>query len=691
MLDLAEKIQTILKKRREHLPKVQKEIDRWQTLDSEISSLEGVVQELRGHPRTPPELREGLGSFQVHDLRKGIADVVGLLRIIEARFSRHTINMGVSGVARVGKSTLLQSISGLSDEQIPVGKGDPVTAVRSRIFHSKANCRAMLSLHTYETFRDQVLRPYAQALGLNGVPESISAFRTWPYPRSEEELPDGYRTHSNSTMLGRLLAMQRALPSYQGDLTGGERVVGLQELRPFVAYPQHDEEPRRYLAVRDVRIECAFPRVQVESLGIIDLPGLGEIAAGAEEYHLSGLQNEVDLVVLVKRPLEGMAFWKNEDGGTADLLDRARGFVKNRRDFVFVLINSGGAEPALCASLRKSIRDLANDGEDGKNFRVLEADAADQVSVEQQVLNPLLAHLAERLPIMDQEVLEGTRVAYLALTSRILTTLGDIEGVLARVATKSGSTAEDLERRTVELRKDVAASLADLVGKLQAQARSSDEDPEYLAAIDRAYEEVRSWISHGYGVGREAWCSNALRTMRVDRNSSPFAAAELNRIRVEVSKRYSSIDNFFRARVVGLWSQTAEIMKQDFGELVGTGDGEAVLRRLSGLMAEASEPCPALCAAVDELLALRLEYRTHLHPRVRRELDGLNLQVKDPESGEPKDQIVVDVSEPVQKSFSAASLSLPNRLRTSRRKHLCVKRSLLPSCFMPLRNNSTTR
>jgi hypothetical protein len=648
MLDLADRIQAVLKKRREHLPAVQKEIERWQALDGGIAALGLAVQELQEHPRTPLELKDALRGFQVHDLRRRIADAIRLLRVVESRFMRSTINIGVSGVARVGKSTLLQSISGLSDAQIPVGKGDPVTAVRSRIFHSR-NQRATVRLHTFESFRDQVLRPYAQVLGLNGVPDSLAAFRNWAYPRSEAELPEDCRTHSNGTMLKRLLDMQRTLPSYQDDLTGGERQVGLEEIRPFVAYPTEDDGPRRYLAVCDVRIECCFPRIQVESLGIIDLPGLGEIAADAEAYHLSGLQDEVDLVVLVKRPVEGMAFWKTEDGKTANLLDRARGSVKNRRDFVFVLINSGEADPDLCANLRKSVHELANGGEDAKNFRILEADAADQVSVEKHVLVPLLNHLAERLPIMDQEVLEGTRSDDVALKSMISTTMKDLETLLARMATVSGSATEDLDLRTVEMRKDLAASLGELVRGLQVEARSGDEDPDYLKVIEAAYQGICSWISNGFGVGREAWPANALRTMRVDRNSSPFAALELNRIRVEISGKFCRLDDYFSSRVDWLWDRVAEILQKDLGDLArsvdGSIDGEAVLKRLSGLMAEASEPCPALRGALDDLLALHLEYRTHLHPHVRSELDGLNLQVKDPETGQPVDQIVVDVNE----------------------------------------------
>jgi len=340
-----------------------------------------------------------------------------------------------------------------------------------------------------------------------------------------------------------------------------------------------------------------------------------------------------------------MAYWGREDGNATNLLDRARGFIKNRRDFVFVALNSGEADSKLMTSLRDDIRRQVNDGTDGKHFRVLEADAADQRSVYENVLVPILSHLAERLPVMDDEIFDGTRARYSALNNRILTALHDLEAGLGAVSRSVGSSAEDVERRTVELRKDLAGALADLVGILQFQARSGEEDPDYLAAVDAAYDGIRAWIGSGFGRGKDAWCTDALRTMRVDRNSSPFAAEELNRIRVEISRRYCSLDNYFNGRVDQLWKSVSELVVRNLGVLLEGQSGQDALRRLAVQLAEASEPCPSLSEAVTDLLALRLEYRTHLHPRVRRELDGLNLQVKDPESGEPKDQIVVDVNE----------------------------------------------
>ena len=88
--------------------------------------------------------------------------------MLEARLARDTVNIGVSGQARVGKSTLLQSVSGLGDDQIPTGQALPVTAVRSRIFHTPDLRRATLRLHSFDTFVADVLAPYHAELDSRG-------------------------------------------------------------------------------------------------------------------------------------------------------------------------------------------------------------------------------------------------------------------------------------------------------------------------------------------------------------------------------------------------------------------------------------------------------------------------------------------------------------------------------------------
>jgi hypothetical protein len=647
---VGQRIDGILEARRLRLPQVREEIVRWRRVHQQLTDLSSALEELRDHATTPPELRERLRAVRAADAAREVEAVVELFRVVENRFQRETVNVGVSGQARVGKSTLLQSISGLTNEQIPTGRGLPVTAVRSRIYHSTVHERATLHHHSPDTFLAAVIAPYHAELGLAGVPASLEQFAAWPYPDADGLDANGF--HSRVALLRRLRGLQESLPGYRADLTGTARSVSLSALRPYVAYPTNDElesagrPARRYAAVREARIECVFPHAQVARLGIIDLPGLGELEVDADEHHVAGLQNEVDVVVLVKRPVEGMAFWGEADARALNLLDQARGFVRNRGDFVFLLINSGDADPGLAASLRDDLRRQVNDGTDGRFFTVLEADATSQADVFENVLVPVLGRIAERLPAMDAEILEGTRERAAQPAAAVRDLLGDVSEALALLRRTAGGGAEELGDRTAELRKDLATSLALLLADLRDRARANGgEDPEYVAVVNGIHDRTRAWIRAGLGHDPDAWRANAVRTMRTDGSSGPLASEELNRVRVEISKRYSDLDDFFTARLAGLWADVAAVFSVHFGELIGGRSGPDALAELGVLLAAASEPCPALQRAVEELLRVRVEFRTQLYPRVRQELDVLRYEVEDPLTGGPVARIAVERDE----------------------------------------------
>jgi hypothetical protein len=691
--DTAARIARILADRRRLLPGIRAEVQRWRTVDEQLAGLAAAVDALRAHATTPAELRDAL-ALPFGQAREGAAEALRLLRVLEARFDRDTVNIGVSGQARVGKSTLLQSVSGLGDDQIPTGQALPVTAVRSRIFHAPELRRATLRLHTFDTFVTDVVAPYHAELDIAGLPATPEEFRGWVYPKPEEVTSDLGRADRPSwvTMLNRLRAMQASFPTYRHDLTGGERVVALEELRAWVAYPTNAEEQagqrpdggvvaRRYLAVRDVRIDCPFPHAQVRHLGIVDLPGLGEFAARADQHHVGGLQNEVDVVLMVKRPVEGMAYWGDADARALDLIDSARGFA-DRRDFVFLVLNTGETAEALLTALRDHIRGQVNSGVPDQFFRVLECDAADPGDVFAHVLSPVLDHLAARMPAMDADTLAGTRGELRATAQRIGVLVDDLGRALASVAQASGSVAEDLDLRARRLRQDLSGALVGLVSQLRAQARAVGEDHDYTDAVERAYTATRAWISDGLGVGEQAWREEALRSMTVDRNSSRYAGDELNRVRVEISSCFEEIDVYFAARVRALWEQVAGILRDHTGALLGAAEGEDALRRLVALLAAASEPCPRLRRAVEQLLTVRLDYRSQLHPRVRAELDGLTLQERDPVTGEQRNRVVVEVSAEGAEQLYGFVVQMAEQAAYLTKKALLLREGVTPALVL---------
>ncbi len=646
MNDIASKVAAVIAARRNRLPQIQAEIQQWRRADEAVVALDRALVELCGYAKTPPEIVDQLGQLRVRDVRPAITTTLEQLARVESRVGRTTLNLGVSGSARVGKSTLLQSISGLDDAQLPTGSGIPVTAVRSRIYHVPGRRRAVLELHTFDTFRNAHLQPRHAKVGLDEAPAELAEFRAWQYPKAGE-LADSEPLRD--TFLSDLRDIHDALWSYEDllnrngrslELTGDE----LDRLREYVAYPTVDERKtgnpaRRYLAVRDARIECAFSHVDVGAVGILDLPGLGDLAIDAERHHVAGLQHDVDLVVLVKRAEEGIAFWGDADLKALKLLDEARGFVSRRRDFVFIVLNLGDAPATLVGSLRDDVLRRVNEGQDGLHYRVLEVDAKDISDVSERVLEPVLQHLVERLPVMDGEILAGTRAQANAVRDELVGLAMDVKAALRQVRGLTAGAAENLYERARELHKSLAVTLHTLLADLRDRATS--HDPAYANAVEGVYHEVLGWIRNGLGVGHREWCADALRSMIRDGGVGPCATEELSRVRVEISRQYTALDLFFQERLEETWGQVAAGLAGELGGLLSDRSGREALVHLAELAGEAAEPCQVMRASLAELLALRLDYRTQVHPRVRPELDALNFQVRDPATGQEMLHIVV--------------------------------------------------
>ncbi|MFJ9344960.1 hypothetical protein [Streptomyces sp. NPDC101237] len=651
MSDISAAIAALLEARSRQLPAVERETARWKTLGEHFDDLEAALADLRTHTSLDPELAASLTFPQLPEIRAGAAEAAVSFQVIASRFTRTTVNLGVSGAARMGKSTLLQSVSGLDDRQIPTGDGIPVTAVRSRIFHSPTVRRAELEMYSPAGFLAEVIAPLHAALSYPAPPRSLEEFATWRYPESTDQ------TRAR-LLLTRVRDLQSALPSYEHLLTGGVTSVPLEEIRPYVAYPTDEEiraagpggVRRAYAAVREARIECPFPHEHVARIGIVDLPGLGEVTADAEERHVDGLRNEVDAVLVVKRSSDTSSFFDETDASGMALLDRVRGYVSSTGEFAYVVHNIDPDKPHLAENLRGDLLRNLNGGEADRFFTVLETDVRDPERVGREVLTPLLKRLADGLPVMDAEVLSATRGRAGAVRDRIRLQLADVRHALTLVARRAGVPEEVNDAKAAQLRSGIAKRLRLLVAGLAAEANGS-ADPAYAQAVENAYQGVLDWIGDGFGRGADAWRELALTRMITEGHPADFAGPEFNRIRVEISRRFAALDDFFTERLTDAWDRTAAAVAAECGALFaepapGTaGTGRDLLQRLADLFDASSQPCPDLAAAVHSLLDVRLEYRTLLYPRVRPDLAPLNLQVTHPDTGEEMQQVAVPLTE----------------------------------------------
>ena len=129
---------------------------------------------------------------------------------LKSRFARETLNIGVVGRARQGKSRLLQSLSGLTTTEIPDGDRQHCTGVRSTIFHNPdVSAYGEVTFYSQRAFLHEVITPYYRELNLGAPPLSIDEFAATPLPPLPKELPGHAEPRAKYEHLGRTCLLCR--------------------------------------------------------------------------------------------------------------------------------------------------------------------------------------------------------------------------------------------------------------------------------------------------------------------------------------------------------------------------------------------------------------------------------------------------------------------------------------------------
>lgn len=639
---LDERIREIIDARTERADLLRRRVGSWTRAGETVRSLQGALDQLAAHRGATTDVVAARDALAFADLAGRIErEVLPRFHRVEQRFSRTTINIGVAGEARVGKSTLLQAISGLGEGQIPTGDDLPVTAVRSRIFHVPGVSRATVRFHTWDTFRTRVLQPYFDKLAWPPAPATPAAFRALDVPPVHD---DDEQAGLRQGLRDRVLGMQRSLDSWLPLLGAETARLDLEEIRPLVAYPTADEEgdssrspDRKYLAVREALLECEFPGTMVRSIGLLDLPGTGEIVAAGEDRHLAGLEDQVDLVLLVTNPRK-KAYWSIEAARTLDIVQQARCGAATH-DFCLVVINDGGASDSQVKALRGDIERKTQAGGDARSYTILECDALRPEDVRARLVMPALRHLADRLGDMDAAAVRYAEHGAQDVARELSAMLDRVEQALGEAVPSASPSPVVLVNLTARLRRDLAFELASLVDEMLAAARGAEaEDSAFESAVERCYQRVREWLARGLGRGETQWLRDAEGTLKQNRGSGQLIDDELNRIRVHVADEFTELDDHLSSRVGALWSKVAAILAPK----LGVGGDEPGLDFLHGLLRELDAAgCASMARALRDLLAVRLDYRTHFHPRMRQQLDLLSPQVKGPQTSTEMPRITV--------------------------------------------------
>ncbi|MDR2117721.1 MAG: dynamin family protein [Planctomycetaceae bacterium] len=259
------------------------------------------------------ELQNSLKKFTDEHIPKYSTEIAQ----IERRFSRPTLNIGVVGNARQGKSTFLQALTGLSSNEIPSAPDGHCTGAPSIIINNPETF-ADIEFYGEKEFMQEVIFPYYTKLDLTPQPDSFSSFANTPIPNPTKEF-----NATKKELYKKLIDRQQHCQKYRKYLNQPPCRINKEQIREYIAQQDKDKKLlSNWIAVKMATIYCPFKIPDAGKISVCDTPGLGDFVCGAEENLIRNIADNLDAIILLKLVPDG-GIVKPEDTQLYDLIPKA--------------------------------------------------------------------------------------------------------------------------------------------------------------------------------------------------------------------------------------------------------------------------------------------------------------------------------------------------------------------------------
>jgi hypothetical protein len=333
----AAKILSIIENRKPIAEKTTKTIKQLNIVKSSLESFARFLPTVL-EKEIPDENKAKIKELQ-SDLKKltevDILQCSNELTQLKHRFSRSTLNIGVVGNARQGKSTFLQALTGLSSNEIPSAVDGHCTGAPSIIINAPETY-ADIEFYNESDFMREVIFPYYTKLELTPQPNSFSSFADTPLPKPTEEF-----NATEVELYKRLNIRQKNCQKYRNYLNQRQQRISKGQIREYIAQQNKDKTLIfKWVAVKMATIYCPFQVQDAGKISVCDTPGLGDFVCGADENLTRNIADNLDAVLLLKLVPDG-GIVKTEDTQLYDLIPKAipefspkdwSYFIINRKD-----------------------------------------------------------------------------------------------------------------------------------------------------------------------------------------------------------------------------------------------------------------------------------------------------------------------------------------------------------------------
>ncbi|MDG2989897.1 hypothetical protein L3556_02955 [Candidatus Synechococcus calcipolaris G9] len=553
-----------------------------------------------------------LQEINLTALQNEISSEFAVLGKLKIRFSRNTLNIGVIGRARQGKSRLLQTLSGLSSAEIPSGDRSHCTGVRSTIHHNPGvKTYGEVWFYSEREFLSDVIGPYYDKLQLGSRPFSLDSFARTPLPGLPESLQG----------IAELGAMYEHLRKYHSNFDQYKHLLNVispqqiskEQIREYVA--QDNEAGERiyfnYLAVKEAKVVCGFPNEDVGQIALIDMPGLGDTGLGDAERLMTILGQDVDVVLFIRMPKPPGDFWADVD---VKLYDTARASLVDLpiHNWAFMVLNQTAAN-SLIGDNARYCEDLTNSLATS-HINVVEcitASCADPQQANQKVLDKILNYLLENITSLDKRYAKACQDRLIRIQSEVQIELEKAKKAMGFGGQKDGWFPLFIKLFN-QLWDDLTGGLRKLLDKLEESRDCCDEDlqKQLKIVLASARQDTRFPSVEQIEIcrDREGGYPNAYYRY-------------LNEVRANLSRHFLSLDDGLKRSLYNIKSEVAEVLIQDgrMGKITDAR-GTEFLKIIEALI---PDELGQLKLGFNILASFELSYRGLIQHRIRKNLDRL--------------------------------------------------------------------
>lgn len=603
-------ISSIIDQRRPLAHKIKTVEENLRSLVSKLGDLEKYKDELLAIV-DKQNIRGRLHEIDCSTIQRNIETELLALTKLRVRFERNTLNIGVIGRARQGKSRLLQSLTGLTTAEIPDGDLQDCTGVRSTIHHNpNVETYGEVWFYSEQSLLNDVIVPYYEKLQLGSRPTTLESFKSNPLAL----LPDSLRGYASAeAMYGHLKRYHINIEQYFSLLKNSSpRRISRAEIREYVA--QDNSEGERiyfnYLAVQDVKITCQFPQEEVGKIALIDMPGLGDTGIGDEERLVKTLGQDVDLVLLVRMPKPAGDSWTRED---TNLYDIAKDSLIELpfSEWSFLVLNHLKAHPkygdnfAACKSFAETINQ--------KGINVVNQVIADCSNPEEAgaVLDLILNYMGDQIVSLDRRYASSCQERLIRIHGAVAAELGKAGQVLEKT-----SDSDHWFPLFVKLFNSLWTELTNDLEELLKELREKREqqDIDFKQRVDAALEACRQ----NTGIPSTA----EIETLSRSPGGYPNAYYQLlNEIRSNLSQHFLLLDEGLKQGIDKVKLQVTQVLIESgsLGHLT-KAEGTEFLEQITELIPES---LTQLKLGFKILANFNLHYRGMIQHRIRQHLDNL--------------------------------------------------------------------